>query len=419
MQIKVLKGMKDILPGKSDVWQNIEERMRSLAAVYGYSEIRTPVLEKTELFTRGVGDTTDIVQKEMYTFKDKGDRSVTLKPEGTAGAVRAFLEANLYAETLPCKMYYINAPLFRYEAPQSGRLREHHQFGMECFGSPNASSDAELISFAYELLKSFGLKNLKVQLNSIGCPKCRPNYTAKLKEFLQDKKERLCNDCKNRMETNPLRVLDCKVETCQQAIVDAPRSIDCFCDECSEHFAALCAYLDAAQIPYAVNSKIVRGLDYYTKTVFEFVQETETGVLTVCGGGRYDNLIEQLGGPKTPAVGFGLGIERLIMLMEESQERRKAAPDVYIANITKEDLALSYQLLLSLRRNGIKSEMDHSGRSLKAQFKFANKVDAKYILLVGGEELQNGKLKIRNLETKEETEFPFENAIEHIESLVK
>lgn len=411
--------MKDILPGKSDVWQNIEERMRSLAAVYGYSEIRTPVLEKTELFTRGVGDTTDIVQKEMYTFKDKGDRSVTLKPEGTAGAVRAFLEANLYAETLPCKMYYINVPLFRYEAPQSGRLREHHQFGMECFGSPNASSDAELISFAYELLKSFGLKNLKVQLNSIGCPKCRPNYTAKLKEFLQDKKEHLCNDCKNRMETNPLRVLDCKVETCQQTIVDAPRTIDCLCDECNEHFAALCAYLDAAQIPYAVNSKIVRGLDYYTKTVFEFVQETETGVLTVCGGGRYDNLIEQLGGPKTPAVGFGLGMERLIMLMEESQERRKAAPDVYIANITKEDLALSYQLLLSLRRNGIKSEMDHSGRSLKAQFKFANKVDAKYILLVGGEELQNGKLKIRNLETKEETEFPFENAIEHIESLVK
>lgn len=418
MQIKVLKGMKDILPGASDIWQNMESRMREYAKLYGYSEIRTPVLERTELFARGVGDTTDIVQKEMYTFTDKGKRSVSLKPEGTAGAVRAFLEGNLYAEILPCKLYYLNVPLFRYEAPQSGRLREHHQFGMECFGSQDPSCDAEIISLVYNLLNSFGLKKLNVSLNSIGCPKCRPIYTQKLKDFLANKQELLCEDCNNRLEKNPLRVLDCKVESCQMAIVDAPRTIDYLCEECAEHFNTLCTYLDAVHIPYIVNPKIVRGLDYYTKTVFEFVQETETGLLTVCGGGRYDNLIKELGGPDMPAVGFGLGLERLFMLMDHKETRLKAAPDIYIANIGKENLVQTYQVLQNLRNNGINAEMDHNARSLKAQFKFANKINARFILMVGGEELERGVFKIRNLDTREEIEVPSTDYIDKIKELL-
>lgn len=397
--------MKDVLPNKSDLWQNIEARMREYAKLYGYSEIRTPVLERTELFARGVGDTTDIVQKEMYTFVDKGKRSISLKPEGTAGTVRAFLEAGLYTETLPCKLYYLNSPIFRYEAPQSGRLREHHQFGMECFGSPEPSCDAEIISLIYGLLSSFGLKNLKVSLNSIGCPKCRPTYTQKLKEFLQDKKENLCKDCLIRMDKNPLRVLDCKEESCQLAIQNAPKTIDYLCEECASHFDKLQNFLQIANIPYEINSKIVRGLDYYTKSVFEFIQETETGVLTVCGGGRYDNLIKELGGPDMPAVGFGLGIERLILLLPEEETRPAAAPDIYVANISKEDILQAYEVVQLLRSQQIKAEMDHNARSLKAQFKFANKAKAKFILMVGGEELQRDAYKIRNLETREEEEI--------------
>lgn len=419
MQLKVLKGMKDILPGASDIWQRIEARMRDYAKLYGYSEIRTPILERTELFARGVGDTTDIVQKEMYTFIDKGKRSVTLKPEGTAGTARAFLEGGLYAETLPCKLYYLNAPIFRYEAPQSGRLREHHQFGMECFGTQDASCDAEIISLVYQLLSSFGLKNLKVSLNSIGCPKCRPHYTQHLKAFLEDKRTLLCEDCNNRLEKNPLRILDCKVESCQAAIQDAPKTIDFLCEECATHFSVLRSYLDAINIPYTVNPKIVRGLDYYTKTVFEFVQETDTGLLTVCGGGRYDNLLKELGGPDMPAVGFGLGLERLIMLMEHEEYRREAAPDIYVANIGKEDLLLSYQVVQNLRSQHIKAEMDHSARSLKAQFKFANKIDARFILMVGGEELKRGVFKIRNLETRGEFEVSKDDYISTIKEIIE
>lgn len=401
--------MKDVLPNKSDLWQKIEARMRDYAKLYGYSEIRTPVLERTELFARGVGDTTDIVQKEMYTFIDKGKRSISLKPEGTAGTVRAFLEAGLYAESLPCKLYYLNSPIFRYEAPQSGRLREHHQFGMECFGSPEASCDAEIISLIYGLLSSFGLQNLKVSLNSIGCPKCRPTYTQKLKEFLQDKKEHLCEDCLVRMDKNPLRVLDCKVESCQNAIQDAPKTIDYLCEECAKHFENLQKFLDIAKIPYEINSKIVRGLDYYTKTVFEFIQETESGVLTVCGGGRYDNLIKELGGPDMPAVGFGLGLERLIMLLPEEDTRPESAPDIYVANISKENLPHAYEIVHLLRSQQIKADMDHNSRSLKSQFKFANKAKAKFILMVGGEELARSSYKIRNLETREEFELKRED----------
>ncbi len=415
MQIKALKGMKDVLPEKSGLWQAIETKMREYSKLYGYKEIRTPVVERTELFSRGVGDLTDIVQKEMYTFKDKGGRSITLKPEGTAGVVRAFLEGNLYAETLPCKLYYLNNPIFRYEAPQSGRLREHHQFGVECFGSKSASLDAEIISLGFHLLESFGLENVKVQMNSIGCPKCRPIYVEKLKEFLNTKKEYLCEDCLNRMDKNPLRVLDCKVDSCQKAIADAPSTIDMLCDECDSHFNSLKDYLKYTDIPFDVNSKIVRGLDYYTKTVFEFVQNTSNGVLTVCGGGRYDNLIGELGGPDTPAVGFGMGMERLIMLMSNENDVNNASPDVFVCNLSKENFAYAFNIVQKLRGNNIFADMDHNGRSVKAQFKYANKLNAKNVLIIGGDELSRNMFKFKNMITGEEEEI----SIEGFEELIK
>ena len=322
MFIQAPRGTKDVLPQDSYRWQVVEAKMRKAAALAGYREVRTPVFEHTELFARGVGDTTDIVQKEMYTFKDKGDRSLTLKPEGTAGAVRAFLESNLYAEALPCKMYYVNSPIFRYEATQSGRLREHHQFGLECFGAQDATTDAELILLAYRLVSSLGVKNLAVKINSIGCPNCRPKYHARLKEFLADRIDELCPTCRTRFERNPLRVLDCKEKHCQELVQNAPSILDLLCDDCADHFAQLQECLQAAGIPYVVDSRIVRGLDYYTKTVFELITQTPEGNLTVCGGGRYDNLVEELGGPSIPAAGFGMGIERLLMLLDSEGDRK-------------------------------------------------------------------------------------------------
>ena len=314
--LKVLKGMKDVLPAESARWRALEREMRKAALMAGYREIRTPVLEHTELFARSAGESSDVVRKEMYTFLDKGDRSVTLKPESTAGTVRAFLESGLYAQALPLKMYYVNAPHFRYEAPQSGRLREHHQFGMECFGAAEPSADAELIWLVVRLLDSFGLKNLSVRINSIGCPNCRPAYQKAFREYLAARKDQLCRTCQERMEINPMRTLDCKEEGCKLALADAPVMLDHLCDECRTHFELLKQYLDEAGIHYAVDPRIVRGLDYYTKTVFEVITATPNGELTVCGGGRYDGLVQELGGPAIPAVGFGMGVERVLMLLD-------------------------------------------------------------------------------------------------------
>ena len=399
------RGTKDVLPAESYRWQYVEAKMRAAAAAAGYREARTPVFEHTELFLRGVGDTTDIVQKEMYTFKDKGDRSITLKPEGTAGAVRLLLEHNLYADTLPCKLYYLNAPIFRYEAPQSGRLREHHQFGVECFGAADATVDAELILLAYRLLSGLGVGNLSVNINSIGCPKCRPAYHAKLMEYLAGKVENLCPDCKNRYERNPLRVLDCKVPTCQAQVKDAPSMLDCLCDECRAHFDKLQACLTACGIPYAIDSRIVRGLDYYTKTVFELITKTPQGNLTVCGGGRYDNLVEQLGGDPLPAVGFGMGIERVLMLLD-SEGIELPKPDVYDVFVTwmGGHEMKAFALVEQLRAAGLKADMDHCGRSLKAQFKYANKMQAAITAIIGDDEAANGTVKLKNMSTREERE---------------
>ena len=405
------RGTRDVLPADSYRWQYLESKMRLAAAEAGYREVRTPVFEHTELFLRGVGDTTDIVQKEMYTFQDKGDRSITLKPEGTAGAVRCLLEHNLYADALPCKMYYLNAPVFRYEAPQAGRLREHHQFGLECFGAQDASVDAELILLAYNLLRSLGVSNLSVNINSIGCPNCRPKYHAALKAYLADRLDTLCGDCRNRFERNPLRVLDCKVPTCKAAVADAPSMLDYLCDDCRAHFAKLQACLGQTEIPFRIDPRIVRGLDYYTKTVFELITTTKDGSLTVCGGGRYDNLVEQLGGDPLPAVGFGMGLERVLMLLdgEGIEIPRPALYDVFVTYMGDNGLK-AFSLVQRLRLAGLKADMDHCGRSLKAQFKYAGKTGVRWVATIGDEEAAAGMVKLKNMETREECLVPVAEA---------
>lgn len=414
------RGTRDVLPQDSYRWQYVEGMMRRAAAEAGFREVRTPVFEHTELFLRGVGDTTDIVQKEMYTFKDKGDRSITLKPEGTAGAVRAFLESSLYADAQPCKMYYLNAPIFRYEAPQNGRLREHHQFGLECFGAQDATADAELILLAYHLLADLGVKNLSVNINSIGCPECRPKYHAMLKEYLAERLDGMCNTCKERFDRNPLRVLDCKEKRCQELVKDAPSMLDVLCDECKAHFAQLQECLAASGIPYQVDSRIVRGLDYYTKTVFELITTTKDGNLTVCGGGRYDNLVKELGGPALPAVGFGMGIERVLMLLD-SEGVVIPKPDQYDVFVTYmgEGRIPAFRLVQDLRRAGVKADMDHCSRSLKAQFKYANKTGAPLCATLGDDEIAQGVVKIKNMQTREERVSPLADAAKTVRDMLK
>ena len=412
------RGTKDVLPAESYRWQYLEAKMRTAAAAAGYREVRTPVFEHTELFARGVGDTTDIVQKEMYTFKDKGDRSITLKPEGTAGAARCFLENNLYADALPCKMYYLDAPIFRYEAPQSGRLREHHQFGCECFGASDATTDAELILMAFRLLNELGISNLSVNINSIGCPKCRPAYHQALKAYLADRFDGLCATCRERFDRNPLRALDCKEKQCQELTKDAPSMLDMLCDECKDHFAQLQECLKAAEIPFAVNPRIVRGLDYYTKTVFELVTRTKDGNLTVCGGGRYDHLVEQIGGPDLPAVGFGMGLERVLMLLD-SEGIGLPNPGWYDCFVTYmgANRIHAFTLTERLRKAGIRCDMDHCGRSLKAQFKYANKTGAPVTATIGDEEAAAGTVRLKRMATGEEKTVSIEEAANTIREM--
>lgn len=414
--IQAPRGTKDVLPQESYLWQWIEQEMRTIAKKAGYREIRTPVFEHTELFLRGVGDTTDIVQKEMYTFEDKGKRSITLKPEGTAGVVRAVIENRLYADTLPIKAYYINSPIFRYENPQSGRLREHHQFGMEFFGSLSPSADAELIVILLALLKRFGINNLAVHINSNGCEKCRPSYLEKLRGYLKPYRNKLCDTCKIRIEQNPLRVLDCKIDADKPEVRRAPLMIDYLCDECDEHFENLKAILDKIEVPYTIDTSIVRGLDYYTKTVFEITMQTEGREMALCGGGRYDGLVSELGGPVTPAVGFGLGMERIILEMSNQNILPAAPPilDVFVCNLQKEDQSEAFLLSQLLRQSGIKADLDHMNRSLKAQFKYADKIGAKFVVIVGGEEESRGAVAVRNMNTKEQTEVSKNNLIQFL-----
>ncbi len=396
--INIPKGTKDVLPANSYKWQFIEDTAREVATLYNLKEVRTPVFEHTELFLRGVGQTTDVVSKEMYTFEDKGGRSITLKPEGTAGVARMFIENSMQGGVLPLKAYYIT-PCFRYERPQAGRLREFHQFGIEVFGSKNPETDAEVIFAASTFLQKLGVTKVRLSINSIGCRKCRGDYNSVLKAYYAPNLQNMCPTCQARYEKNPLRMLDCKEEKCKQINQNAPKIIDYLCDDCNTHFTKVKSLLDTAQVEYTIDPYIVRGLDYYSKTVFEFVSTAIGSQGTVCGGGRYDTLIEDLGGASVPAVGFGAGIERLLLLMENTEvpfpEENK--PIIYFAGMDEETRAKAFALAQELRVNGISAEVDHMGRSLKAQFKYADKLGAVYVAVIGSEELANGACNVKKM----------------------
>lgn len=412
MAIQAPKGTKDLLPMDSYKWQYVEGKLRNIAHSFACREIRTPIFEHTELFERGVGETTDVVQKEMYTFLDKGQRSVTLKAEGTAPAARAFIEHGLFNEALPMKMYYFT-PVFRYENVQKGRLRQHHQFGIEVFGSSEASVDAEIINLAMTAFNSFSIENLELNINNIGCPKCRNKYNEALKKYFAENFDELCDTCKSRYDKNPMRILDCKNKRCKEIGKNAPIILDYVCDDCKEHFENLKKYLEALNISYKINPYIVRGLDYYTRTVFEIINDD----ITVCGGGRYNGLIEQIGGKSTPAVGFGMGIERLLLTLEENNISIPEPKyiDIYVGSMGDSGRISSFKIANALRKNGIKAECDHMNKSVKAQMKYANKVNATYSVIIGDTEVMEQKAKIKRMEDGEE----FEVSLNDIDEIVK
>jgi len=417
MLTKAPRGTKDVLPSESYKWHYLERIIREITELFGYKEVRTPVFEHTELFVRGVGDTTDIVQKEMYTFLDKGNRSITLKPEGTAGVVRAYIEHGLHNLAQPIKMYYIT-PVFRYENPQAGRLRQHHQFGVEVFGAKEASIDGEIIALAMELFHRLGLKELELNINSIGCPNCRPRYHEVLKKYLEDHLDELCQTCNTRYEKNPLRILDCKNKECGVIVKDAPIILDYLCQECSTHFEELQSFLSAANIDYKVNPMIVRGLDYYTKTVFEIISNQIGAQGTVCGGGRYDGLVKECGGPDTPGAGFGLGLERLLLALESQNLEipQQEARDVYVVTIGQQARHKAFEFLQLMRSNNILADMDHVGRSVKAQFKYADKANVSWVCILGEEELQNNQIKVRSMKDGSEELVSQDKVIDYLKS---
>ncbi len=395
--INIPKGTKDVLPSDSYKWHYVEKMAREVANLFGIKEIRTPTFEHTELFLRGVGDTTDIVNKEMYTFNDKGNRSMTLKPEGTAGVARAFIENGLYSGAMPLKMYYIT-PVFRYERPQAGRLREHHQFGIEFYGGYGADLDAEVILTAYTLLTKLGL-SVELNINSMGCKTCRQAYNNALKEYLKESLDKMCPTCQGRYEKNPLRILDCKEEGCKELTKNAPKITDYLCEDCNSHFNKLQNYLNISGLKYKINPYIVRGLDYYTKTVFEFVTTALGSQGTVCGGGRYDGLIEQIGGNSVPGVGFGMGLERILMLMEATgvEIPKENGVKVFIASSGDTASNKAFEIAYNLRLNGVVAETDHMQRSFKSQFKYADKIGAEYVIAIGDNEIESGKVIVKKM----------------------
>ncbi|BEP29113.1 histidine--tRNA ligase [Helicovermis profundi] len=413
------KGTKDVLPKDIHKWLYVEEKFREICNLYSYSEIRTPLFEFTKLFKRGVGETTDIVKKEMYTAisgvdlkKYRNDsfdidkKGFTLKPEGTAPVVRAFTENKLYADSQPTKLFYIT-PCFRHERPQAGRLREFHQFGIEAFSSNEASVDAEVISLADTYLRKLGLTKTELRINSIGCKVCRPNYHKELKSFLKSKLNNLCETCNERFITNPMRILDCKNPSCQSELTDAPVMMDYLCDECSDHFKSLKSNLDSMEISYIVDPRIVRGLDYYTKTAFEFISNDIGAQSTVCGGGRYDGLVEEIGGPSTPGVGFGMGIERLLLTLEQTdvEIENKKTMDVFIVSSGKDAKLFALKISQYLRTKNISCDIDHLSRSMKSQFKYADKLGAKFVIIIGEDEVSKGTYLIKNMNDGIQTEY--------------
>ncbi|MBQ4505721.1 MAG: histidine--tRNA ligase [Firmicutes bacterium] len=411
MSISIPKGTKDILPADSYKWQWVEERFRQTCSRYGYSEFRTPVFEHTELFQRGIGSTTDVVQKEMYTF-EIAERSLTLKPEGTAGVVRSFIENKLYAGQLPAKYYYIT-PCYRYEKMQKGRQREFHQFGIELFGSSSMLADTEVIALAYDFLKGCGVDGFVLHINSIGCPECRQEYRKALQDFIRPNLDKLCETSRSRFDTNPMRILDSKDPDDQKYLVGAPRILDYLCDDCRKDFDELQKGLDALGIPYEIDPGIVRGLDYYTKTAFEFVSDKLGAQSTICGGGRYDHLVEEIGGPSVPGVGFGLGIERLLLVLEAcgAEIPEPAQCDVFIAAMGSEAQMHSLALAARLRSAGVKVLSDAAGRGLKAQLKYADRSGASWCFVIGGDELEKGTVQLRDMKGSVQSEMPEEEAL--------
>ncbi len=403
---KAIKGTKDVLPSESYKNQYIEATCLSVAEAFGYKEMRTPVFEHTELFQRGVGDTTDVVQKEMYTFDDKGGRSITLRPEGTSGAARAFLENGLSNEALPQKICYLTS-CYRYEKPQAGRLREFHQFGIECFGATSPLADAEMIMLAGQVFNELGVKDLHLELNSIGCPECRAEYHKALKEYFSQYTDELCDTCNDRLERNPMRILDCKSPVCSEIAKGAPVVLDYLCDECREHFEKVKAYLTAAGVEYVINPQIVRGLDYYTKTVFEYVSDAIGSQGTVCGGGRYDGLLEELGGQHTPSLGFGMGLERLQLVMEAQgcDFPEPSKPDLFIVAMGEKATLKAVEIAKDMRDEGFSVVYDLNGRSLRAQMKYADKLGAKFNVVIGDNEVENKVVSLKDMATGESSEI--------------
>lgn len=409
---KAIRGTQDVLPADSYKWQHVEQTALAIARDYGFREMRAPVFEHTELFQRSVGETTDVVQKEMYTFDDKGGRSITLRPEGTAGMARVLLEHGLQNEPLPVKVSYITS-CYRYEKPQAGRLREFHQFGVECFGAAAPQADAEVIALARTVLNELGVTGVSLHLNSIGCPECRAKYHAALKAYFETRKDELCETCRSRLDRNPMRILDCKSPVCSAIAKDAPVMLDYLCDDCRAHFDGVKGCLEAAGIDYSIDTRIVRGLDYYTRTVFEFVSDALGSQSTVCGGGRYDGLIDELGGPHLPSLGFGMGLERLMLIMEAKNAKFPTPPrcELYLASMGEQAARRCFAIATQLRDGGVSVECDTVGRSLKAQMKYADKIGARYVIVVGDNELESGLARLKDMESGESSEIALDDSL--------
>ena len=416
MAITAPRGTQDFLPEQTGDWQKLEEKIRSICRIYGFGEVRTPIFESTELFLRGIGETTDVVTKEMYTFEDRGGRSMTLRPENTASVVRAYLEHKLYGEQKVHKFYYMG-PMFRHDRPQAGRYRQFNQFGVEEIGSQDPAVDAEIIAMAFQLFRELGLNDLVLHLNSVGCPKCRPVYRQKLIEFFDGKRDELCDDCKSRLDKNPLRVLDCKEDGERMLSEVVPLITDYLCEECAEHFEKVQSYLTGIGISFEKDPRLVRGLDYYTKTAFEIMYAPLGAQSTVCGGGRYDGLIEEIGGPSVPGIGFAVGMERLLLTLKEQgllppvEEIRPA----YIVALGDEARKEAFILQQALRAKSLYAEIDTNGRSMKGQMKAANKINADFTVIIGEDELAQGQAQIRNMETKEQETVALGDVVEYIE----
>lgn len=414
--INIPKGTKDVLPQESYKWQFIEKTAREVSRLFNYKEIRTPTFEHTEVFLRGVGETTDIVNKEMYTFLDKGNRSITLKPEGTAGVARAFVENGMQSNAMPIKMFYIT-PCFRYERPQAGRLREFHQFGVEVLGSDSPNTDAEVIILAKTFLDKLGVKNITLYINSIGCKDCRVKYQKALKDYLKSNYNNLCDLCKDRFEKNPLRILDCKNPDCKKITEGAPRIIDYLCDDCKAHLLKVEELLKKAGVEYKIDANIVRGLDYYTKTVFEFVSENIGAQGTVCGGGRYDKLVSEFDGGDVAGIGFATGIERILLLLENTNTPipNDNTVSLYLAPMGEEETKKAFTLTQQLRLSGITAETDHINRGIKSQFKYADKIGAKFVGVIGSDELSQGLVKIKRMQDGKEYSVKFDDLVKFME----